>query len=256
MTAGILEAHSAGTVTATSMMVHGPGWDDGVRRARATPTLDVGLHFNLLMGTPLTPAPSLRRRTGEFLSLAALARRALTGAIRAADVAAECEAQLAALREAGIAVTHLDSHRHTHALPVVFGAVSRVAAAHGLPLRRPLESPGWFAADVASQARRALVAAAWRVASVGVPAVRAPDHFVGMSLQGGRRFASRLPRVLDRLPSGTTELMVHPGHVDDLLVAADPYTWQRERELEALTAPGLAAELRRRDIALVGFGDL
>jgi len=40
VTAGILEAHAAGTVTSTSMMVHCAGWDDGVRQAKATPTLE------------------------------------------------------------------------------------------------------------------------------------------------------------------------------------------------------------------------
>ena len=41
VTAGILEAHAAGSVTSTSMMVHCPGWEDGVRQARATPTLGI-----------------------------------------------------------------------------------------------------------------------------------------------------------------------------------------------------------------------
>jgi len=256
VTSGILEAHAAGTVTATSMMVHCPGWDDGVLRARATPSLEVGLHFNLLVGEPLTAAPSLRGPTGEFLGLGALVRRALRGAIPAAEVAAECEAQLAAMAGAGIRVTHIDSHRHTHTLPVIHGAVARVAAARGLPLRRPVESPRWFASDVPSQLHRAVVAWAWRVSAIGAPRTSSPDHFVGIALQGGHRFAGRLARVLDRLPPGTTELMVHPGGVDDALVAIDGYTWQRERERDVLTAPALGAELRRRGIALVGFGAL
>lgn len=256
VTSGILEAHAAGTVTATSMMVGCPGWDDGVRRARATPTLEVGLHFNLLVGAPLTAAPSLRGPTGDFLALGPLVRRALRGAIRAAEVEAECEAQLGALAGAGIRVTHLDSHRHTHVLPVIRGAVARVAAARGMPLRRPVESPRWFAADVPSQLHRAAVAWAWRVTGVGAPRTRSADHFVGIALQGGHRFAARLARVLEGLPPGTTELMVHPGYVDDALGAMDGYTWQRERERAALTAPVLGAELGRRGIALVGFGAL
>ena len=75
------------------MMVHCPGWEDGVRQARATPTLGVGLHFNLLVGSPLTAAASLRNARGEFLSLGALVRKTLRGAIRDTDVTAECEAR-------------------------------------------------------------------------------------------------------------------------------------------------------------------
>ncbi len=238
------------------MMVHGPGWDDGIARARATPTLGVGLHFNLLVGAPLTAAPSLRRPTGEFLSLGALARRTVLGTVRADDVAAECEAQLAALAAAGIRATHIDSHRHMHALPVVHAAVARVAAARDLPLRRPVESWHRFGAGPGGQARRALVTWSWRLSSLGAPPTRAPDHFIGMSLQGGQRFASRLAHVLATLPVGTTELMVHPGRVDDALAAIDAYTWPRERERAALTDPAVVALFLRHQISLVNFNAL
>ena len=40
-----------------------------------TPTLDVGLHLNLLLGRPLTRATSLTNaRTGEFAALGTLVR--------------------------------------------------------------------------------------------------------------------------------------------------------------------------------------
>ena len=238
------------------MMVHCYGWEDGVRQARTTPTLGVGLHLNLLVGSPLTAAASLRNARGAFLPLGALVRKTLRGAIRGAEVVAECEAQLAALQGAGIRVTHIDSHRHTHALPVIRRAVAEVAAVRGLPLRRPVESHRRFPNDIPSQLHRALIAWSWRVTSVGAPPTRAPDHFIGVSMQGSERFADRLRKVIDTLPAGTTELMVHPGYVDEALSGADGYTWQREREREALTAPALREQLRRREIALIGFGAL
>lgn len=257
VTAGILEAHAAGSVTSASMIVFGPGWDDGVRQARATASLGVGLHFNLLLGVPLTAAKSLRDpRSGRFWPLATLVLRALGGVIDHDEVAAECEAQLAALRGAQIRVTHLDSHRHTHALPVVHRTVAGVAAKHGLPLRRPVESMRWFQGDFTSQARRVLIGSSWRLTSWGAPPTRSTDHFIGVSLQGSPRFAERLHAVLDRLPSGATELMVHPGRVDDALAAVDGYTRQRERELAALVSPALGERLRRGDIALIGFDAL
>ncbi len=256
VSSGILDAHAAGFVTSTSMMVRCVGWEDGVARLRSAPGLGVGLHFNLLVGAPLAAAPSLRGPSGAFLSLGALARRALSGGVRARDVAAECEAQLAALAGAGIRPTHIDSHRHTHALPVVHAAVARVAAARGLPLRRPVESALRFGAHPIGQGRRALIVWSWRVSSAGAPPIRAPDRFIGMSLQGGRHFAARLARVLDTLRAGTTELMVHPGRVDDALLGLDGYTWAREGERSALVDPALAGRVRRLGIALVHFGAL
>ena len=256
VTAGILEAHAAGVVTSTSMMVGCPGWDDGVRRARAAPTLDFGLHFNVLVGAPRTDARSLCGPRGTFASLAVLARRALTGRIRPAEVAAECEAQLAALVDAGIHVTHVDSHRHVHALPGVRGAVARVAARHGLALRRPVESRRFVRGHLAGRARATLVSMSWRMASAGAAPVRIPDYLAGLSWSGGRHFASGLARIVDALPAGITELVVHPGCVDDVLSTVDGYTLPRETELRALTDPALGDRLRQRRIALIDFRDL
>jgi predicted glycoside hydrolase/deacetylase ChbG (UPF0249 family) len=254
VTAGILEAHAAGSVTSTSMMVHCPGWEDGVRQARATPTLGVGLHLNLVVGGPLTSAPSLcDRRTGAFAPLTTLTRRALTGALDAGEAEAECEAQLAALEQAGVRATHLDSHRHTHALPVIRRAVARVAVRRGLPLRRPVESHRRFPSDLPSQLHRGVIAWSWRVTSLGALATRAPDHFIGVSMQGSAGFEQRLLAVLDALPAGSVELMVHPGHVDPALVAIDGYTLPREVELAALRSPAVRERLARGDIARIDF---
>jgi predicted glycoside hydrolase/deacetylase ChbG (UPF0249 family) len=255
VTAGILEAHAAGTVSATSVMVHCPGWDDAVRRSNETPTLDYGLHLNLLVGSPMAKAPSLTGADGNFLPLATIVRRALTGRLRSRDVAAECEAQLAALASAGIRCTHMDSHRHTHALPVIRGAVAAIAAQRKLPLRRPIESH-FRAGDFASQLHRGVIASSWRVTSVTAARTRAPDHFVGVSMQGSRGFAEQFIATVDRLAAGSTEMMVHPGHVDETLVAVDSYTHERERELAALTSPQLRDCLRRNDLVIVGFRDI
>jgi len=255
--AGILEAHAAGSVTSASMMVHCAGWEDAVRRGGATPSLRVGLHFNLLVGAPLTGAPSLSdRRTGRYPSLQALVAKSLAGSLDADEIAAECESQLDALSAAGFTVTHIDSHRHTHALPRIHRAVARVAARRRLPLRRPVESVRWFPGDLAGQVHRALVSGSWYVSALGAPGTRAADSFIGICLQGGDGFAGRIAFVLDHLPAGTTELIVHPGRVDDALRAADGYTWQRERELEALVSPGLLERLRRPDLSLIAFDAL
>ncbi len=255
VTAGILEAHAAGAVTSTSMLVHAPGWDDAVREVHATPALRVGLHFNLLVGAPLVAAHSLTGADGRFLGLSALVWRALRGAVDSDEVMAECEAQLTAMETSGIRVTHIDSHRHIHALPGVHRAVATVAERRRLPLRRPVESARWFPFDAAAQLHRTAVSAAWMVAARG-ERIRTPDHFIGISLQGGSALGARLPRVLDGLAAGTTELMVHPGRVDAALQATDTYTWQRPLELAALTSAATRERLTRSGLQLIDFTDL
>ena len=77
-----------------------------------------------------------------------------------------------------------------------------------------------------------------------------------MSLQGGWGFGRRLRRTLDTLEAGSTELMVHPGHVDEALAAQDPYTKPRAIELAELTSEAVRDRLARGDIELVRFSAL
>ena len=253
---GILEAHEAGAVSSASAIVNLPAFGDAALRALAAPRLGVGLHFNIVLGRPLTRALSLTdRRTGRFLPLTALARRAFTGRIEAGDVHAECAAQLMRLRDAGIRITHVDSHRHAHALPGVWRAVCRAAHEAGVPVVRvPLEPWRVNGGDAAAAGKKLALAAAWRLASIGAPPLRRPVRFVGISLQGGHRFEVRLMRLLRALPPGTTELMVHPGHDDAELGALDPYRGAREIELAVLTSASVRDALR--GLELTHFGRL
>jgi chitin disaccharide deacetylase len=260
VTRGIIEAHAAGTVTSTSMMANGIDWENAVRIARATRTLDVGVHLNLVQGRPLLRVPSLTHsRTGELLSLGALARRAMAGRVDADELAAELRAQIERVRQAGIRVTHLDSHRHAHVLPGIFPVVRRVAFEAGARvLRIPREPLRENALHAGATARKLVLSAALR-ASRALPldsSLATTDHFRGVSLQGGAHFARRLRRTFDTLEPGSTELMVHPGHVDEALAAQDPYTAPREIELAALTSPGVRERLARGDIELVSFAAL
>jgi predicted glycoside hydrolase/deacetylase ChbG (UPF0249 family) len=259
---GILEAHSAGSLTSTSALVTGQAFVEAAALARErAPTLGIGLHLDLVAGRPLTHAPSLTdARTGHFHSLGALARRALVGGVRAAEVRRECDAQLAALMQAGIRPTHLDSHRHAHALPGVLPAVLASARAAGIRIvRRPLDRIA-LRHPIAST-KIAMLHAAWRRAISGVAREdhqlieRAP-RFRGITLQGASDVRARLLDFLDRLEPGTTELMLHPGYDDTELAALDPYRAPRERELAALTSPEWRERLAANEIRLVSFAEL
>ena len=255
---GIVEAHDAGTLSSASMMVNTPAFAEAVSLARTRPRLGVGLHLNLVSGRPLTDAPSLTNaRTGEFHPLGELARRAFTGRVRASEVRHECDAQLRALADAGVVPTHLDSHRHAHALPGILPAVAASAYEAGLRwVRRPLDRP--LLGDPTASAKMLVLHAAWRRALVDVDRAHLPllaraPSFRGIALQGASDREARLLALLDRLPSGATELMLHPGHDDAVLAAQDPYRHEREREVAALRSGAVRERLGRGDIRLVNF---
>jgi chitin disaccharide deacetylase len=256
---GILEAHAAGTVSSASMMVNTPAFEEAVERVqREAPRLGVGLHLNLVVGAPLSNVPSLvDSATGRFCPLDVLVRRALAGQMDPTEVRRECEAQLAALVAAGITPTHIDSHRHAHAMPGVLPAVAAVAHESGIPVvRRPLDRVSML--DPVASAKMLVVHAAWRTALTGVaPAhrgllARAP-HFRGIAMQGMPDIRDRLLATIDSLPIGATEIMVHPGYDDDVLASQDVFRAERAVELQALCDPAVVARLQKGDVKLVSF---
>ncbi|MDQ2668539.1 MAG: ChbG/HpnK family deacetylase [Gemmatimonadota bacterium] len=259
---GIVEAFEAGTLSSASMMVNTPAFRAAAASVRdRVPTLGVGLHLNLLTGSPLSVAPTLcDPRTGMFFSLGKLASRAFSGRVSAEDVRRECDAQLAALRAEGIEAMHLDSHRHTHGLPGVLPAVLASARAAGVRIvRRPLDAmlPG----DPVATGKMAVLRASWSVAARDLGEedrrflARSP-HFRGIALQGAPDVERRLLALLDRLPEGDTEIMLHPGYDDEILAAQDSYRMEREREVRALCSLAIRERLTRGDVRLVRFDQL
>lgn len=257
VTRGILGAHEAGVVTSASMMVNTPGFEDAVRRVAGHPALSIGLHLNLTVGEPVadpvTVASLLDAGSGRFLPLGRLLRRVLSGRIRPEHVIQECDAQIGRLRAAGIGVTHLDSHRHIHAFPGLLEPIVVATRRAGIPvLRRPIEPLGPHLRRIQATLKKAALGAAWRDHHFPQE-LSGADHFRGLSCRTGGHFALDLLEVLDELPPGTTELMVHPGHPDPALGLWDSYADGREAELAALCSERVQRRLRRGDLSLVSF---
>jgi predicted glycoside hydrolase/deacetylase ChbG (UPF0249 family) len=221
-------------------------------------SLGVGLHLTLTVGRPLTRAESLVDPvTGEFLSPSRLVKRVLAGRIRGDEVLAECRAQIARARNGGLTLTHLDGHLHVHLLPGIVGAVrqaiisERILAVRG-STERLFGRPMWMR----RLPERVLMKGLTSAARLRRWPVRTTDHFIGSALLGAKDFERRLIAELDRLPPGTTELMVHPGYARAPLPGNDQYVAQREVELRALLCPAVLDRLHSGRIHLVHYGDL
>src|ERR1700728_5449557 len=113
--------------------------------AEANPNLGVGCHLVLTGGNSVAPKEkisSLADSEGRLpLSLAALVTRLSLGSVRTQDIETELSAQLEKIRRAGIDLTHVDTHKHTHVHPRVMAAVGRVAGKFGITrVRNPIEN--------------------------------------------------------------------------------------------------------------------
>ena len=258
VTRGVLESMERGIVRSASLMVNMPDAAPAVRGVAALRDrgvdVGVGLHFNIVVGDPIRPAAALTDARGSFLPLSMHLWRAVRGALDLGAVEAELREQLDRARELlsgiGADVTHIDSHRHTHCMPGVYGVVVRVAREHGIAhVRQPVERGPTLLGRP-----RALVASRVLEALVGDLPPHDDARFAGVALMASRTFQDDVDRLIDRLPAGTTELMVHPGYDSAELAAIDSYRAPRERELRALTSPAVLQRVRERGIRLTHFG--
>jgi len=255
--AGVAAGHRAGIITSASLLAAGPATAAALALSDELPALGVGVHLTLCDGRAAAPpgaAPSLRDERGFLPADAgAFLGRFLAGTIKLADVRAELAAQLALVRDAGVRITHVDSHQHLHHLPGVADITIELAKRFGVravrrarcrlfPRRRR-----WLARQFALR----LCAEAF-----GVRAARAglamPDGFLGQE-DAGRLTAALLSRELGRLRPGVWELACHPAAAPD---DGAPAGYDRAGELAALCAPEVREALAARRVRLINFAAL
>src|SRR5215831_3292086 len=131
----IVEAHNYGVVTSSTLMAGGRAFAEAVQMAKATPKLGVGCHVVLIDGTPVSTAEALPSLTsaGEFRDgLKSFVARALAGRMNAEEIATEASAQIRRVQSAGISVSHIDTHKHTHIFPQILKPILRAARGCGV----------------------------------------------------------------------------------------------------------------------------
>lgn len=204
--------------------------------------------------------PSLADKQGRLPgSLVSLVAKVSLGQIHKCDIEREVQAQIDKIRAAGIEPSHFDTHKHTHAHPMLMDAIARVAEACGIKrVRKPVErlSDSWRGGGLSKQfaAAAAVRMVAGRFGAISRKyGLRAPDHFLGLGMTG-RLGPSALRRMIEMLPEGTTEIMLHPGiWDDDLARTGSRLQRQRQLELDGLLDPDVKRTVEKEGIQLIGY---
>jgi len=261
ITAGILQAHVDGVVTSTSLVANMPAAERAVAQLREVPNLGVGVHLNVSQGPPcsadgrlLAGADGRMDRTGLGVILNVVRHPRLLRAIEA-----EFEAQIRWTLDRGLRPTHLDTHRHIHAFPPVFGRVARLARKYDIPFvrryREVLRGEGWPAASGRQRLLSRVLDLFGAVDRAMAPRQMVADETWGIA-HTGRIDRAFLLAALRSLPAGATEIVAHPGLPGDLDPRLTRLLESRRAELEALCDPAVAEEIRIRGIRLVHYGQL
>jgi hopanoid biosynthesis associated protein HpnK len=267
--AAVERAHTAGILTAASLMVGAPAARDAIARAHALPGLRTGLHLVLADGPSVLPPrviPDLVDAQGYFG-----ARMARDGVrffclprVRR-QLALEIRAQFEAFAASGLALDHVNAHKHFHLHPTILSLILRIGREFGLrSVRLPREvGPPWGPprgpprgppAHWSLRPWLALLKA--RLDGAGIAH---NDYVIGIR-QSGRFDEPALLAALRGLPtSGVGELYLHPALASGAAIAPSMRGYRHADEFAALVSPRVRAAcdaLRAQGWRFGGYADL
>lgn len=253
---GVIEGHDEGIVTSASIVPCGRAFEHACLLLETRPTLDLGIHLTLVEERPLTGPDNLKTLTpgGEFpKTYRQLFLGLVKGRIEVSEVERELDAQIQRVRNAGLRVTHLDSHQHTHFFPQLREILFRLADAHKIRAvrasSRVTPSRTKFSLFLAPLARALRRAARSRE-------LKTPDC-LWLPSPSGRISTGDLLAGIPKLREGVSELVVHPGVDQKALERQYPdwgFKWQEE--LDAVKAPQVRNALVASNVRLTRYSEL
>ncbi|WP_348269430.1 ChbG/HpnK family deacetylase [Edaphobacter paludis] len=276
---GIAESCVQGAVTSVTLMAVGRQWRDAVEVVRGTldnlaVPVSVGCHVVLVDGSPVLPAASIPsllnggRGGPQFRdSFSSFTRGAMSGRLNADELEAEISSQIVRLQQAGLLLSHVDTHKHAHLFPSVLRSLIQALKKCGIKSLRNPFYPVRFPSLHQLRGRPRLVRRFVQVpllrsyakrfrAAVEANGLTAPDGCIGVYSSAFQSYA-QMDEVLRRLPEGTWELVCHPGYNDaELNLINTSLRTSRETELEMLTSSQFHEMLRRHEITVCSYCDL
>jgi hopanoid biosynthesis associated protein HpnK len=263
----IVEAHNHGALTTASLMIGAESAADAVSKARALPSLKVGLHIVLVEGNSvLSPdvIPDLVNSRGEFSTHLVKAgfKYFFHPRIRK-QLEAEIRAQFKKYHDTGIPLDHVDAHNHMHLHPTILRLIVKVGKEYGLKAIRLPNEPAilsWKASGkgLASRIVFRIFLYPWLAAMKRIlrrAHIRYNDFLFGMT-DSGAMSLDLVIRFIRNLPPGITELHFHPATRRCPRIDATMPGYVHEDEFRALTSRQLIRELQNAGAKRIAFSDL
>lgn len=254
---GIRQAHRFGLVSSTTVMINLPQAIEDLKAVKIeTPELALGVHLNLTFGSPCSPiseVSSLVNKSGKFLSYHDWMNR--RDNLRVDEIEREWRAQIERFLTVQPTFDHLDSHHHIAVFPEVWPVFLELAHEFNCGLRLPCpqsllagKPTGFLPPDVD---RFACEVALQQLRGSDIP----QTDFLRVDFFGDNVSRDNLVEILRSLHSGVSELMCHPGYIDDLLKTSR-YLEEREQELRILTSNEVKDCIIEEGIEITSFKHL
>jgi predicted glycoside hydrolase/deacetylase ChbG (UPF0249 family) len=235
ITNGIIECHTKGVLTSTTLMVNMPAAEYAAAESRKYPKLSVGIHLSLTTGRPISDPrkiPALVNPDGTFKDLLEIVSRAKHFRLPVKQIELEFTNQVEKFLSLGITPTHCDSHHSTTVNPQPCIAMMRVLKKYNIKrlrtyrgLYRLDKADGWKLSNLLKMLRvntirgpksiyYELLHRYWRLKGYRLPDVKYGFYKV-ISSSPLRYDLAGWAAVLKSLPEGICELVTHPSLPSD-----------------------------------------
>ena len=265
---------AGGTVRSATLMANGPAFDDAVALIKRGDIRNIGIHLSLTELMPVSrpdEVPGLVDEHGFMPSgPGGLLVQLQSGKVSSAAIRKELERQVEKVLDHGLAPTHLDSHKHVHILPRVLEVTLEIAQKYSIRwIRYPFDgAPARLMAPLVGRHHRAtfckqhikvVLSRVLRpafISRVRRSNLRTVDHFCGVSLTGIWN-EIMVHRLIEQLPPGLNEWMIHPGNCDgELRQRQTRLLEQREQERDIFSSNALRELFAKHDVILAGYGEI
>lgn len=139
--AAIVKAHKKGILNSASLMINQKYAKEAINFAKEMPELEMGLHINITNEYPASDKnkiPLLVDEYGKFKNgFVKLLFLSLTHPKELnQQIETEIRAQIIKYMKTGLELSHLDSHRHIHMIPIIFKIVRKLQKEFEVPRLR------------------------------------------------------------------------------------------------------------------------
>lgn len=262
---GIIQGHKTGFITSTTIMANGAAFEPAVELGLQHKDLGIGVHLTLVSEkTVCAPAKvkSLVDKEGYLPSqYPQFLLSYLKGQIALSDIALELRAQVEKVAATGIVITHLDSHQHMHIVPGIIDVTIKIAEEFGIKAIRIPREPYFFTGGYPCPPMRFIARGGLTFLSqlaarkVRKAKLTTSQHFFGM-LAGCNMHEKYLLNIINTLPDGISEIMMHPGSNNDIVNTIYNWDLHGQEELAAVTSDQVRHCLAANKVKLISFRDL
>lgn len=261
---GIIESHSAGCVTSTSIMACGKAFEQAIALAKQHPQLGVGVHLTLVGASPVARGNihTLLNNDGMFFSnYQEFVPRFYAGLISPEHIEYELRCQMQKVTGRGVVISHIDTHQHLHILPGIQEIFVKIAREFNISKVRMPAEPLTFQGTSGAKFSRYLARTGLTLCSFYARrffrkhGLAYPENFYGM-LSGGSMSYFSLSNIIENLPEGVTEIMVHPGKDSRQLAKSFNWGYNWQAELDTLKNKEIMRTIHKDNIALINFRQL